>query len=191
MAVAISPGARDFLRRFVAEARRMFPSYRFGPAENLHLTLQFLGEVERSRIPELCGTLSSAARSLPQFSASLGEAGSFPARGVPRILHVAVDQGKEQLTGLARRVAASLSPLGFRPDKPFAAHITLGRSRDRDQRATPAGDVSVTWQIAFAEFQRKAEAPVTWDITEVVLMESILGPGGPTYLPRGTAPLSR
>ena len=189
VAVAIPAEARGFLDDFMREAREAFPSYRFASAENLHITIQFLGDVERRRIPELDGALSSAVRELPRFFMGLGEAGSFPSRGVPRVLHVTVGHGEVELHRLAQKVTAALSPLGFRPDKPFAAHITLGRARDRDRRAAPDSDVALSWRTAFSRFRMPAKRPTDWEIPEIILMESVLGQRGPTYTRRGTASL--
>ena len=191
VAVAISPETRGFLERFMREARGAFSSYRFASTENLHITLQFLGDVDRSRVPELAEALTSAVRGLRKFSAGLGEAGSFPSRDTPRILHVAVGQGQAELSRLAGGVVAALSPLGFRPDKPFMSHITLGRARDRDRQAALGGDVAASWRAAFSQFMERAKGPIDWEIPEVILMESVLGAKGPIYIRRGTAPLSQ
>jgi 2'-5' RNA ligase len=189
VAVAIEPAVKAFLASWVRTAGEAFPGYRFGPAQNLHVTLQFLGDVDRGLMLRLTDLLSSSVRDLPAFRAGLGHAGSFPERGTPRILHVAVDQGRGDLVRVAERVRSALSSAGFEPDKPFAAHITLGRSRDSRQGGRSKDkDLAALWRDLYAEFSRKAPAPA-WEVAEVLLMESILGPSGPAYVARGKAPL--
>lgn len=187
VAVPLPPAAKQFLAAFVDRAKPAFPGYRFGPAHNLHITLQFLGDVERAKIPLLVKTLDGAVAAVPPFRMGLGDAGSFPGHGSPRILHVTVGPGKQELAGLAAKVNGALSAIGYRPDKPFAAHITLGRARYRQAR--PGEDVAAKWRAAYSAYVDEAGYPVQWDAAEVLLMESVLGPGGPTYTVRGTSRL--
>lgn len=187
VAVSIPPAVKDFLASYVKAASPVFPEWRFGAAPNVHVTLQFLGDVDRDRIPSLTGALSTAVRDMPAFAAGLGHAGTFPERGAPRILHIVVDQCQD-LVRLAGKVGTALAGAGFRPDKPFAAHITLGRPKSG--RGGGAGDVAARWRDFFARFQSSA-APTLWEVSEVLLMESILGPSGSTYIVQGRAPLLR
>jgi 2'-5' RNA ligase len=188
VAVAIDPAVKSFLLAWLKEAAAAFPGYRFGQAGNLHITLQFLGEVDCGRIPSITAALSSAVEGLPGFRISLGSAGSFPERGAPKILHVTLDQGRQQLMGLADRVRAALSAEGFEPDRPFVPHVTLGRHRGGPG---PAGvDVAGRWRAMLDGFRARRAFPAAWDVSHVALMESVLGPVGPTYTARGTAPLA-
>ncbi len=197
VAVAISTEAKAFLERFMVEARPAFPSYRFAATQNLHITLQFLGDVNRGRILELSAALSPAVHETRRFTVGFGGAGSFPERGAPRILHVTIGEGREALSRLAGAVHGALSPHGFAPDKPFAAHITLGRSRDRGGQSghgnlstRPEREAAGMWKTTYSRFAEMQKQPITWEIPEVILMESILSPSGPTYIPRGLIALS-
>lgn len=196
VAVAISPEARGFLERLMAEARPAFPSYRFTAAQNLHITLQFLGDVDRDKIPELLEALSQAVQGTRRFKVGFGGAGSFPERGTPRILHLTIGEGREGLSGLARAVHGALSPHGFAPDKPFAAHITLGRARGHGYLGghgglgtRPEPDTAGMWEATYSRFAERLKQPITWEIPEIILMESILSSSGPTYIPRGRSAL--
>lgn len=181
------PGpVRDSLAAFARQAAPAFRGWRFGAARNLHVTLQFLGDVERGRIGSLTRLLESAVADLPAFSAALGEAGSFPERGAPRILHVSIGEGRQDLVRLATRVSSALGEAGFRPDKLFVPHITLARPKSGGN--APPGDAAVRWRDSFARFVSASPAP-QWTVSEALLMESVLGPKGPTYIVRGVAPL--
>ncbi len=184
VATGISPEVKAFLESWVHAARQAFPDYRFGSPQNLHVTLQFLGDVDRAKIPYLTEVLVSAVEGVKAFSLSLGEAGSFPGRGTPRVLHVSVDQGRDDLVRLADKVSRGLSAAGYRPDKPFVPHITLGRLRDSYR-----GDSAAEWRDSFARFLSRGGRVQSWATGEVLLMESVLGPSGPTYTRRGEAPL--
>jgi 2'-5' RNA ligase len=188
VSAGISPEVKAFLDSWVKETGRGFPSYRFGSSQNLHLTLQFLGDTDRSAIPALVDAISSSTAGLTPFEVELGEAGSFPARGAPRILHVSIGRGREDLVRLAEKVSGGLGAIGYRPDKPFVPHITLGRSRDRID-VPSLTDIAGQWRSSFSRFCQLKGTPGAWKIEEVDVMESVLGPKGPTYLRRGLVPL--
>lgn len=228
VSVDVSGPAKEFLAGFVREAASEFPEYRFGSIENLHLTLQFVGDAERAMIPELTDAISSAASRVQAFSTGLGDAGCFPARGTPRILHVSLGKGAEEMIALAGEVSRNLSELGHQPDKPFTPHITLGRERNRDRRsgygrgladarvhgvhagktgnrtpddplsdaanrsdsANSAADAADRWRDIYRRHRTDVGEAEPWVTGEVLLMESILGPKGPTYIWRGAAALA-
>lgn len=192
VAVEIGDAALDLLTDWLSREAPRFPGFRFVSRENLHITLQFLGDVDRARTGPLTDTLRSSVEGFPEFCLGLGEAGSFPERGFPRILHVSVDKGRDELVGLAGRVRAALASQGFRPDRPFVPHITLGRARERGGRAHAAGQsTAASFRESFRNFlSSRGDVSVSWRVSRVLLMESILGRGGPTYIVRGAADLA-
>ena len=62
---------------------------RWTTSENLHLTLQFLGEVERDRLGPLVGALQPGVPLRP-FAVSLDRFGAFPPSGPPRTIWLGV-----------------------------------------------------------------------------------------------------
>ena len=98
--------------------------------QNLHVTLKFLGEVPEARVSTLRATLRSLAAPVSSFSLRLAGAGYFPPRGTPRVIWVGLDEGFGALRALHASVDEALARIGFaREERPFAAHVTLGRLR--------------------------------------------------------------
>jgi len=191
IAVEIGESVKDLLAGWVRQEAPKFPGVRFVPPENLHITLQFLGDVERSHAAALTEALRSSVAGIPEFRLALGEAGSFPERGSPRVLHVTIGQGKDELLGLADKVRATLESHGFHPDHPFVAHITIGRAKDTGGRTSAGRPTAQDWRRSFRSYlSSHGDVPATWRISRVLLMESILGRGGPTYIARGAADLA-
>jgi 2'-5' RNA ligase len=109
---------------------------RWVAAANLHLTLQFLGDVDAGRIPALREALDVAVSGHRAFRLGLRGAGAFPSPERPRVLWVGAGEGAAAASALATSVAAALAPLGFAPEeRRFLPHLTVGRvgspSRDR------------------------------------------------------------
>lgn len=101
---------------------------RFVARANLHLTLQFLGEVSVEKIDLIVPALRKTAQSHSVFSLALKHVGSF-GNGHPfRVIWAGIDGDKPSLIHLQKDLAISLAELGFIQEKrPYQPHITLGR----------------------------------------------------------------
>jgi len=105
---------------------------RWVPPENLHVTLRFLGDVEGDRVDDLAGCLSRALVACESFRIRLSGLGRFPSRGAPRVVWAGMEQGKREIASLASVVEKALLNEGFLDrieERPFRAHVTLGRPR--------------------------------------------------------------
>lgn len=97
----------------------------------IHLTLKFLGDVERSRVDSLAGVIAEATAGFSPFSIRLGNPGVFPNPRSPRVLWVGLEGDTTSLLRLAESVERSLSRLGFPPERRgFSPHLTLARIAD-------------------------------------------------------------
>ena len=136
-----------------------------------HVTLKFLGELAEERLANVGAALSSAVGGFGRFDLTLSGLHPFPAGRAPHAIAAGVkDEG--QATSLAASVDAALSGLGFaREDRPFHAHITLARLRDR------AAARAVREVMAAGT----AELFGTTTVESVGLYQSVLGPGGAQY----------
>lgn len=101
------------------------PGARWVAAEQIHLTMAFLGEVEESVVELLKSEL--ARIQIPQFTLCLSGIGCFPGRHRPRVLWVGVEP-HPHLTELAATVRSAVLACGIpQEDRPFSPHITLAR----------------------------------------------------------------
>src|SRR5919202_6095937 len=84
-AIALPSEVRARATDHIARLREAVPDARasWGRAENLHITLKFLGEVEQSRVPKLSSAAARAAESVQAFNLSIEGAGAFPPHGPP------------------------------------------------------------------------------------------------------------
>lgn len=94
--------------------------------ENLHFTLQFLGEISDDVSQKIIDALNTIE--FLSFKINLKGIGAFPKPKFPRVIWIGTDKnGGNMLTQLAQKVEKVLEPLGFSPDKPFKPHITIFR----------------------------------------------------------------
>lgn len=166
-------GLQDGLREVPADVKWVEP-------EHLHITLKFLGEIAASQRAQLPIRLDEAASTIPRFSVALGGLGAFPSLAAPRVIWVGCEDGARELARLAEAIDARTEPLGVpREERPFAAHLTLGRVRSPHGRAALAERLRTTaW-----------DPPPAWPVERVTLYRSELSPSGPRYTVEHTASL--
>lgn len=143
------------------------PGARWQDDGQLHLTLRFIGEVDRPQADDIAAALGAITR--PRPSIALQGAGAFDRKGKIHTLWagVACDEGLDRLR---ERVNNALTRVGVGPDgRAFAPHITLARLNGT------AGPV----EPFIARTADLASPPVVLDA--FLLYESTLGRSGPVY----------
>jgi RNA 2',3'-cyclic 3'-phosphodiesterase len=96
-------------------------------ADQQHLTLRFLGQLDNGRSRDVAEALALVP-GVP-FELRLKGIGHFPLRGEPRVLWVGVERSIE-LQRLKRRIDRALDEAGLAPDpRKFAPHVTIARIR--------------------------------------------------------------
>ena len=113
------------VRRRLEMLRGGIPGARWQSAEQMHLTLRFIGEVDGAAFREIGDALGDIEAEA--FSLTLDGVGHFPPRGRARIVWAGVVPNPA-LTHLRERTEATITSLGFEPDgRNFAPHVTLAR----------------------------------------------------------------
>ncbi len=122
------------LQRVVRQLARDWPQYRWGSTDQLHLTVNFLGDVRDDRIPQVCEQVRDVAARHTDFELSFSTLGAFPKTSRPRILWAGIEQGQSEMSQIHYQIAEALQDLCREQDrKRFSPHVTLGRIR-RNQR---------------------------------------------------------
>jgi len=130
VAIRLDDATRSALRAEIDRLRAAAPYVAWVPAENLHVTLKFLGHVEANSLDEVTAGLEAAVRDSVPFDLEIRGLGAFPTPTRARVVWAGVRAGREAMGALAGRIEAALEPVGFpREARPFSAHVTLGRVR--------------------------------------------------------------
>jgi RNA 2',3'-cyclic 3'-phosphodiesterase len=172
--IAVDPG-----ERFRAELSTRLDAWRpqlpiaWVRAENLHVTLRFLGEMPETALPALETALRGAAAGRAPLLLQPGGVGAFPDLRAPRVFFLQMASpggGLERLAAAVRGAVDPLLPPGARDDRPLRAHLTLARVKQPLTSAQARG---------LAAIDPGAWGPLT--VGEVCLMRSVTGPAGPVY----------
>lgn len=96
-------------------------------SHNYHITLRFIGEVDRGLVDEIVETVLKPLEAR-RFRIHFKGLGAFPGPYRPRVVWVGVDEGAEELKAIRTRIEEGLRGLGVKPDpKGFEPHLTIAR----------------------------------------------------------------
>jgi 2'-5' RNA ligase len=146
------------------------------PAEQVHLTLRFLGECDDA----LCARVAQALTGVqaPAFAMAVEGAGRF--RGGQGCVLWAGIAANPALDALYANIGQALDGAGIAPERRrFHPHLTVARCRP----SVPEGAVR-DWLAA----QRELSTP-PWQVDRFILFESRLGPRGAQHLVSQAVPL--
>ncbi len=97
-------------------------------AQNLHITFQFLGEVEDDKKVDILLNLEKVSSEFEPFDIEYEGLGVFPSMGKPRILWIGVGRGSSPLKSLATRIIKYNKMKGIEIDsKPFYPYVSVCR----------------------------------------------------------------
>jgi 2'-5' RNA ligase len=161
------------------EMARDLPDVRWSrKVENLHVTIKFLGQLQEDKVGELGTALDRALSALPRFSVDARGVGAFPSERSANVIWVGLDDARRGLAAVAAAVEEVAERFGVaREQRPFRAHVTVGRCKGR----------GVDARAALRAFTARDFGSV--DVSEVHLYESRLGSEGSTYVLRSRAGL--
>lgn len=171
IALEISSEARDAIKEFQRELKRVDPAVAWTRPENIHLTLRFLGELDDLLAPAVGAALADAVGAFQPFDLELSHPGVFPDLRRPRVIWVGLKGELDRLNHLRDAVDKAVEPFGYPAEKTaFRPHLTIGRVK---------GARNIREMLARSELYRMPR--VRFAAREVVLFRSDLQPGGSRY----------
>jgi 2'-5' RNA ligase len=157
----------DIIRKIGADSRGV----KWVPAENIHLTLKFLGDVREDLVPVIKKRLLILGGRHKPFTIDICGAGAFPNFRNPNVLWIGIETS-ERLKSLFMELDILLSEIGFeRESRGFSPHLTIGRVKDK-RGIDPVIKELATYKDTFFG---------TIEVREILLMESVLKPSGAEY----------
>jgi RNA 2',3'-cyclic 3'-phosphodiesterase len=163
--VAIRPP--ETIRDLLIDAMDDGADFRWQDDEQLHLTLRFIGEVDRPIAEDLANALSRVR--VDPFSIRVSGVGRFEQRNGGALW--AGVEPKEPVAALAGKIERACQQVGLAPEhRAFHPHITLARWKGRRTREV-------------ADFLDRTRGLVSepWEVDVFILFESRLSRHGAQY----------
>jgi len=178
VAIEIPPDVRAALAALLQEFRVIAPPAKWVRAENMHITLKFLGETESTKlaaIQEALRTIRSGQAVALRF---LG-LGFFPNEKRAKVFWAGIESSAN-LPAIAAEIDRSMHRLGFPlENRPFTPHLTLARFE-------PPG---IPAKLFAAAEERSAREFGSLTAREFHLIQSKLKPSGAEYTTLHSFPL--
>ncbi|MDP1025829.1 RNA 2',3'-cyclic phosphodiesterase [Sphingomonas sp. KR1UV-12] len=166
------------LREMLFDVMDDVPGARWQDDEQLHVTLRFVGEVDRPQAEDLAAALGQVHAPAPMVS--LAGVGSFDQRGRVDTLWAGLSPA-EPLARLHASVEQACARAGLPPERrAYRPHVTVARLA-RSAGSSPA---IAAWLVRHAALR---SAPVA--LPHLILYRSHLGRSGASYEPVARWPL--
>ena len=140
--------------------------------QNVHLTLNFLGEIRDEKVVEACNIVKNVAGRHESFELDIKSVGYFGGRSA-RVLWVGAGEDSDNLLQLQKDLASQLALAGWPEQiREFTGHLTLCRIRN-SRAGIRLAEVS-------GEYKDCSLGVVSAD--SVAVYQSRLTPAGPNYI---------
>jgi len=150
------------------------------PVNNLHITLNFLGDTEEELLADIVRSIENIVRGKTGFELTLRSFGVFKNLREPRVIWIGCDPCPV-LGMIKKELDGCLSGFGFEPEnRAFSPHLTLGRVREIRQQNQLSQLITLYKEV---EIQKQM-------VDKITLYESKLTPAGTEYMPIQVFPLS-
>jgi RNA 2',3'-cyclic 3'-phosphodiesterase len=150
------------------------------PANNIHLTLKFLGEVSSANLEHVTKIMSGEAARYSPFEIQVGGIGAFPSVRRPRVIWVGIES-PPLLKSIQKGLEAETLRLGYvAEERDFSPHLTLARISHNvtPEELRTISEVMVRYKVGNLGAFR---------VESVRLFKSDLLPGGAVYTPLFTS----
>ncbi len=166
--ISLTPEVRRFVAGISERLSTTIADVRWVPAENLHVTLKFLGACDHDQASAIVEAMHNAAKHLP-VRLEVGGVGAFPSQRSARVLWVGAADLEDRIVKIYNVLDKGAEKCGFqRENRRYTPHVTIGRSRKK------AVSLPADMQGGFIE-------ELTMRASEIVLFESVLKSTGAEY----------
>lgn len=181
LAIELSENAREHLNRVQERLRDDVPKGSFPRAENLHVTVKFLGEVSDSALPALCESMQHV-RVDGELTLTAHQLGFFPLRGLARIAVASMSGSENVVEALHQGIEQRCRKLGFASEnRNYRPHVTLARMKS---------GLDTAGKRRAAELVDRHWPGPQFEVSQFVLFESQLSSEGSRYIRLATFDLT-
>ncbi|ARG98381.1 RNA 2',3'-cyclic phosphodiesterase [Legionella micdadei] len=171
-AISLPESLQNPLKKILSSLKQDLPTktIRWTTIENLHITLQFLREIEYAHLIQLIEIVRVELKDATVFQLELVNLELFPSVKRPRVVALQVEP-HDVLADLSHRIGLGISAINYPLERgQFRGHLTLGRIVRLDKN------------IHDVEALRIPQIPKT-EINEICLFESKTGHKSQIYIP--------
>ncbi len=172
IAIEIDSEIKNKLSEYLSKLKRTGADVKWVSPENIHLTLKFIGYIEKEALINLNKIINDAVFSIEPFSVSIGNIGAFPSLNKPRVVFVCIQERGNNLLRIYEKLDKGVGQLGIKKkSKKYVGHITLGRVKSQKNISELKNALNSGRECYFGSEK----------VTSLSLIQSKLTPTGPLY----------
>lgn len=175
IAIEFPSNIKDTISKMQDKLKAGLPKVNWVKPENLHLSLKFLGEISPKQLENINQITAEIVKTITDFKIKLESLGVFPNLACARIIWIGTNQAPEALGQIVAQLETKLAELGIpKEDRPFKAHITIGRIKHRLILSDLEKGINQVQRDMVCE-------NLEFNTRGITLFQSTLGKQGPTY----------
>lgn len=140
-------------------------------ADNMHLTVKFFGDIDDSKLKQIIRCINYVKDDFNAYTSKAVGIGAFPSTHNPRVIWTTLKDKDDETVKLLKSLDVEFSNLGFKKEKSYKPHITLGRVKSLKNKNM----LYETLNDVKGEYYGKV------NVDKLVLKSSTLTPTGPIY----------
>ncbi|MDR1721588.1 MAG: RNA 2',3'-cyclic phosphodiesterase [Methanobrevibacter sp.] len=156
--------------KFQEELKKTKANIKYVEKENLHFTLKFFGDIDEETISNISNIVKEAIKDFKPINIEITGSGTFPNPDHIKTIWLGIAKN-QQLLNLQKSLDEKFKKLGFKKEKKYVSHLTVGRMKN------PKNKREVKEVIQ--EFKNFSIGKMT--ISKISLKKSELTPKGPIY----------
>ncbi|MDD5465917.1 MAG: RNA 2',3'-cyclic phosphodiesterase [Candidatus Omnitrophica bacterium] len=175
IAIKLPADIKNAVSRMQDKLKLVLPKVSWVKPVNLHLSLKFLGEISPKQLDKINQITAETVETITAFRIKLESLGAFPNLASARIIWIGADQLPKALEQIVAQLETKLAGIGIaKEDRPFRAHITIGRIKGRlDPGDLEKGINQAKNDVVYENLE--------FNTPGITLFESTPGKDGPTY----------
>lgn len=163
VALRVGTEAAEQLSDWSASIREKYNFRKWTHPQDLHITIQFLGDVWIDDLPQIQDALVQVTQQTQSFSMQLGQLDIFGLPEAPKVCWVKPEGDLYSLHQLQKNIQDACRSLGYIPEeRPYHPHITIAR---RYKGEIDFSKLDSTFEVALS----------SWQVTEIVLCKIRMG----------------
>ncbi len=152
------------------EFKKTNTNIKYVPSQNMHFTLKFFGNIDLDMVEDISSAVEKVIKNYSTFELNIKKCGCFPNKKVINVLWLGLEEGSP-IKGLQKDLDKEFRKLGFKKEKNFISHLTIGRVKSPKNKKEIRETIEKLEEIEIG--QRT--------VSRICLKKSTLTPQGPIY----------
>jgi RNA 2',3'-cyclic 3'-phosphodiesterase len=175
LAIDIEPNLIEYIAKTQNEFKKTNNNVKYVEKENLHFTLKFFGDITQSNINAVIDSVKKVLKNSTDKKNNIPEMhiegiGTFPNENYMKVLWIGTKQN-EFLNKLHHELDKEFERIGFKLDKEFKTHLTIGRIKNLKDKQGFKLKIDELKDVKIGKM----------NINKISLKKSQLTPKGPIY----------